>query len=126
VSLRREAAANTSTPSEGSTKGMTLRAETNPASFGIHSSVTGSPSSRVPIRCAEGRKLAVHHLQALPGAVHTRGGGEVVQNPAQARSVGKHPQLRPQRATRDPQSSGMPVISFYPRAKGVFARGMVL
>jgi hypothetical protein len=33
VSLRREAAANTSTPMAGSTKGMTLSAETNPASF---------------------------------------------------------------------------------------------
>jgi hypothetical protein len=50
VSLRRDAAANTSTPTAGSTKGMTLRAETNPASFGIHSSPTASPSSRVPIK----------------------------------------------------------------------------
>jgi hypothetical protein len=33
VSLRREAAANTSTPMAGSTNGIMLRAETNPASF---------------------------------------------------------------------------------------------
>ena len=65
---------------------------------------------------AGGRKLAVDHLQALPGADHTRGGGEVVQHPAQARTVGKHPPLRPQEATRDPQRSGMPVIPSHPRA----------
>jgi hypothetical protein len=34
----------------------------------------------------------------------------------QRRSVGKHPPLRPQEATRDPQLGGVPVIPSHPRA----------
>ena len=50
----------------------------------------------------------------------------MVQHPTQARLVGKHPPLRPQEATRDPQRSGMPVIPSYPRANKPDRRGMIM
>ena len=50
----------------------------------------------------------------------------MVQHPTQARLVGKHPPLRPQEATRDPQRSGMPVIPSNQRANKPDRRGMIM
>jgi hypothetical protein len=94
--------------------------------FGIHSSVTASPSSRVPIRLRSRRETRHPSSSSVSGSSpHPRSlrNGSVS---CPSTPTGKHPPLRPQEETGDPQWSGMPVIPSYPRANKPDRLGTVM